>query len=75
MFGLVDNVVFDSVTGQIFLCCNFIDIIGFDAHFQSYKIYIKNSYSVYLFNNYFCEKLGYIVDSINAKYVFFYKNS
>lgn len=56
---------------DIYLCVQDLETIGFEAHYDCFKIKLENKYFVCNLKNVCIETLGHVVDGINGQYINF----
>lgn len=66
IFGLVNHIIcIDDKT--IYFCCQAIDNLGFDDHFQCYSVSLLDEFFMSEFSPKFLGKISYIYEDVNNK--------
>lgn len=66
IFGLVNHIICVD-DKHIFFCCQEVENLGLDDHFQCYSVNLLNDYFMFEFNASLLGKTSYIYEAINNK--------
>lgn len=68
-FGIVKNIL--HINNEIYLCLQDIETIGFDEHYDSFKIKLETKHFVCHIKALNLDKLSYVIDGIDGQFISF----